>query len=161
VEANEIFPEHPEDALTATRGIIPRVRAGGEDLLVAGAHDLHQIDAADQGLVLPEQMSVLGSASDNLFGDVLNVGKGFAVPVRCDGGKPLIVALYQAIRAKRERVVCAELLIESDGPFPEPRVIRLDGGAVIAEFGEEAASPEDAAFIAGLVTDRQIGGGIF
>ena len=68
--------------------------SGGEELLVARAHDFHQVAAADQRLVRSQKMSPLQGSAAYLFRNVLNVGKRFAVAVRGDRRETLVVALH-------------------------------------------------------------------
>ena len=134
--------------------------AGGEKLFIAGAHNFHQVRTGNQRLMLAHQMRPLCGPSDDLFRNVLHVGEGFAVAVRSNRGKALIVALHLAVGTGHERVV-AELLIVAECAFAHSRVVGLDWRAVVAEFGIETSAGKDATFASDLMADGQFQRGIF
>ena len=52
IPANQVLAEEAGNALAATCSVVTGVSAGGEKLLVACAHDLHQVSTGNQRLML-------------------------------------------------------------------------------------------------------------
>src|ERR1039458_163479 len=160
VPSDQIFSESSQNALPPAGSVVPRVHTRGEKLFVAGAHEFHQVRAADQRLMFAKKVGPLCRASAHLFGNVLYIGERFTVAIGSDRGELLIVSQRLAVRAEGERIAVAELLIQPDGALSHTRAIGLDGRAVVAEFGIEAAAREDAAFVSELTAYGQLDGGI-
>src|SRR3954467_12708409 len=105
-------------------------------------------------------MRPLCRAPNDLFRDVLQVREGFAVAVRSNRRKALIVSLHLTVGTGREKVV-AELLVIAECAFAHSRIVGLDCRAVVAKFGIETPAGKDATFASDLMANRQFQRGIF
>src|SRR3954465_12953769 len=105
-------------------------------------------------------MRPLCRAPNDLFRDVLQVGEGFAIAVRSNRGKALIVSLHLAVGTGHEKVV-AELLVIAECAFAHSRIVGLDCRAVVAKFGVETSPGKDSAVLSDVTADGQFQRSIF
>src|SRR5207302_7199251 len=159
IPANQVLAEEAGNALASACTVVTGVSAGGEKLLVVRAHDLHQVSAGHQRLILAQQMRPLCGTPDDLFRDVLQVGEGFAIAVGSNGRKALIVPLYLAVGTDHERVV-AELLIVAERTFAHSRIVSLNGRTVVAKFGVKTPAGGDSTFLSDVTSDGQLQRGV-
>src|SRR5215831_12262462 len=97
--------------------------------------------------MLSPEMRPLRPTASNLLGNILQIGKRFAVSVNGDRRETLPVTLHQAVGAQHDGIPAAELLVKAQGAFSEAGVVGLQRSAVIAELGVEVSAPENSSFL--------------